>query len=56
MKTFDFRKRGKVFTFRYYSHNGLLSSCEEVERAKMNRHLDALHAIGYTLKLDAALS
>jgi hypothetical protein len=56
LKTFDFHKCGKVFAFRYYSSNGLFSSSEEVEQAKLSRHLDALHAIGYVMKLDAALS
>lgn len=56
MKTFEFRKNGDIFTFRYYSRNGQFSSSEDVAKADVSRHLDALHDIGYVMRIDAALS
>ena len=55
MKTFIFRKSGDIFSFRYFSRNGEATHGEDVERSKLSRHIDALHDIGYVMRIDGAL-
>lgn len=51
MKTYTFHKDGDVFTFRYYSYGGEFYACETVAKQNLSRHLDAVHATGYVLRI-----